>query len=121
MGTDGLPEEDERYLRDFGGVESNGAAQDDGSLYEEVVAESEARFAAHSQMPLDDIAAVLGVSVEHLTEILGERSAWDASWIMATPQRDLADEEGDRTPLQFLAAGGDREEVLAILADDWGW
>jgi hypothetical protein len=90
-------------------------------LYERIVAESHAAFAAHEQMPLEDIAMLVGVTEEELIDLLGERSAWDASWIMSTPQRDLAQDGTDRTPLEYLAAGGDKQDVVDILADAWGW
>ena len=90
-------------------------------LYEQIVARSNAAFATHKQMPLDDIADLLGVTNQELIDLLGEQSAWDASWIMSTPQRQFATVGSDRTPIEYLEDGGDRQDVLDLLADSCGW
>lgn len=111
--------DDEIHFLRLAGVDATDSGLDD--LYHRIVAETSVAIAAHQQMPLHAIALLVGVSDQYLIELLGERSAWDASWIMATPQRRFAADGSDRTPLQYLAQGGDRQEVLEVLTDYWGW
>ncbi|GEP27814.1 hypothetical protein E3O11_03420 [Cryobacterium levicorallinum] len=110
---------DELWMLKQSGIDVTDPGLD--GLYEQVVARSNIAFAAHKQMPLDDIAVLLGVPTQELIDLLGEQSAWDASWIMSTPQRQFATDGSDRTPMEYLEDGGDRQDVLDLLADSCGW
>jgi len=86
-------------------------------VYERQLAESAERIRA-TQMSFAAVAALLGIDEERLR---GAVTATHLGLVMHTPQADLrlSDDGSPMTPLQWLAAGGDPEDVWDLLTTDF--